>query len=119
MAWSFTQDKAVYLQIAERITMSILSGRFKPSEQIPSVRQLALTAAVNPNTVQHAFSDLEDEGIIVSKGTQGRFVTDDISVIEQSRKNLTKKLLNEFLSKAKELSVTKAELISIIEEVEL
>ena len=69
MAWSFSEGKAVYLQIAERITVSILSGKYLPSEQLPSVRQLALEAAVNPNTVQHAFCELEDDGIIVSKGT--------------------------------------------------
>ena len=78
MAWSFSEGKAVYLQIAERITTLILSGKYLPTEQLPSVRQLALEAAVNPNTVQHAFCELEDEGIIVSKGTQGRFVTEDV-----------------------------------------
>ena len=64
MAWSFTADKPVYLQIAKRITGLVLSGEYKSGEQIPSVRQLALEAAVNPNTVQHAFTYLEDEGII-------------------------------------------------------
>ena len=119
MAWSFSAEKPVYLQIAERITVSILSGKYSPSEQIPSVRQLALEAAVNPNTVQHAFSELEDEGIIVSKGTQGRFVTEEIQIIESCRKKLVKQLFNDFVTKSKELSVTKEELLSIVEEMEL
>lgn len=119
MAWSFSEGKAVYLQIAERITVSILSGKYLPSEQLPSVRQLALEAAVNPNTVQHAFCELEDEGIIVSKGTQGRFVTEETQVIENCRKNFVKKLFEDFVSKSKELSVTREELLSIVKEIEL
>ncbi len=119
MAWSFSEDKAVYLQIAERIIISILSGKYLPSEQLPSVRQLALEAAVNPNTVQHAVCELENDGIIVSKGTQGRFVTEETQVIENCRKNLVKKLFGDFVSKSKELSVTKEELLSIVKEIEL
>lgn len=119
MAWSFLEGKAVYLQIAERITTLILSGKYLPTEQLPSVRQLALEAAVNPNTVQHAFCELEDEGIIVSKGTQGRFVTEDTLVIENCRKKLVKQLFNDFVTKSKELLVTKEELLSIVKEIEL
>ncbi len=119
MAWSFTQDRAVYLQISERIIISIISGKYAPAQQIPSVRQLALEAAVNPNTVQHAFADLENEKIIVSKGTLGRFVTDDTEVIEKCRKKLAGELATTFIKKASELSISKDELISIIKETEL
>ncbi len=119
MAWNFSQDRPVYLQISERIIISILSGEYAPTQQIPSVRQLALEAAVNPNTVQHAFSDLEDEGIIVSKGTQGRFVTSDTEIIEKCRRKLAKKLVSDFVKRAGELSVKREELISIIEEMKL
>ncbi len=119
MAWSFSQDRAVYLQISERIIISIISGKYAPAQQIPSVRQLALEAAVNPNTVQHAFSDLENEKIIVSKGTLGRFVTEDTEVIEKCRKKLAQELVSSLVSKARELSISKEELISIIKEAEL
>lgn len=119
MAWSFSEEKAVYLQIAERITISVIAGKYLSGEQIPSVRQLAQEIAVNPNTVQHAFSELENDGLIVSKGTQGRYVTEDGAVIEDCRKKLAKKLFGEFVSRAKELSLGKDELISIIKEMEL
>ena len=85
LAWKFTSDKPVYLQIADRLTKSVLSGEYKPGEQIPSVRQLALEAAVNPNTIQHAFTELENNGLIISKNTIGRFVTDDEALIEECR----------------------------------
>ena len=77
MAWKFTGDRAVYLQIAERVKKAVLSGVYPPGEQIPSVRQLALEAAVNPNTVQHAFTELENQGI-----------HPDVVVVDPPRKGL-------------------------------
>lgn len=117
MAWHFSSDRPVYIQIADRITRSVLSGEYKPGEQIPTVRQLALEAAVNPNTVQHAFSDLENEGLIISKGTSGRFVTENKEIIEQSRNKLAKKIVCDFIKNTNSLSLTKEQVISMIEEV--
>lgn len=116
MAWSFTSEIPVYLQISKRITMAVLSGEYSAGAQIPSVRQLALDAAVNPNTVQHAFQELETEGIIISKGTLGRFVTEDETVITACRKKMAHQLIADFSRQAKGLSLTKEEIISILEE---
>ena len=117
MAWSFSSEKPVYLQIAERITLSVLSGEYKPGEQIPTVRQLATQAAVNPNTVQRSFSILESNGLVVSQGTVGRYVTNDTEIIEKCRKMLTEDIVNGFVKKCENLSVSKNEIINIIEEV--
>lgn len=117
MAWNFTSNKPVYLQIAERITNTILSGGYKPGEQIPTVRQLALEAAVNPNTVQHAFSELENEGLICVKGTMGRFVTENDEIIEKSRKKTAEKIVDEFLRNITALSISKEQAIDMIKEV--
>lgn len=116
MAWKFLSDSPVYLQIADRIRSSIVSGEYIPGQQLPTVRQFATMAAVNPNTVQHAFSELEDEGIIISRGTAGRFVTPDISEIDKCRRIQIKKLLDNFLSYAEQLSFSKREIIAMIEE---
>ncbi len=118
MAWHFSSDKPVYIQIAERITKSVLSGEYKPGEQIPTVRQLALIAAVNPNTVQRAFTELENNGIIISKGTVGRFVTENTETIEQSRNNLAEKVVYDFIKTAKQLSLSKEQILKMIEEVD-
>lgn len=117
MAWSFSSDKPVYLQIANRITASVLSGEYKAGEQIPTVRQLALEAAVNPNTVQRAFLELEQNGIVVSKGTVGRYVTLDTAVIEECRKQQIEEIVQNFIKKCESLSVGKEEIIDIIEGV--
>ena len=118
MAWSFSSDRPVYLQIAERITKSVLSAEFRPGEQLPTVRQLAMHAAVNPNTVQRAYQELENDGIIIVKGTLGRFVTDDTEIIERNRKKLAKYLVTEFCNNFGELSLPLSQAIEMIKEVE-
>ena len=117
MAWKFSSDRPVYYQIAERIVKKVLSGEYAVGEQIPSVRQIALEAAVNPNTVQHAFSELENEGLIISKGTLGRFVTEDKEIIEVSRKKLAEQLVKGFAENLEQLSISKEQAIKMIEEV--
>lgn len=119
MAWSFSNSSPVYLQIAERIVLSILSGEYKAGEQLPTVRQLAQEAAVNPNTVQHAFTELENEGIIVLKGTIGRFVTEDQNIIESGRMRLAEKTVKEFIAKLDGLSIDKDQALKMIKEVKL
>lgn len=118
MAWHFAPDRPVYLQIARRITQSVLSGKYLPGEQIPAVRQLALEAAVNPNTVQHAFAELESDGLILSKGTLGRFVTEEQAVIENCRKKLARQAVNDFLKNMSNLSISKEEAIALMKEAE-
>ncbi len=117
MAWKFSSDKPVYLQISDRIVKRVLSGEYSVGEQIPTVRQIALEAAVNPNTVQHAFSELENEGLIISKGTLGRFVTEDIDVVTACRRKMAEQLACEFVKNMEELSITKEETINLIGEV--
>lgn len=114
MAWSFSPHRPVYYQVAERIRQSIITGEYAPGEQIPSVRQLALEAAVNPNTIQHAFSELEDQGMIESRGTTGRFVTEDVSIIENCRRLEAQKLVDDFTEKASLLDIPTDDLIEMI-----
>ncbi len=114
MAWSFSSDSPVYLQIAERIKRSVLSGEYLIGGQIPTVRQLALEAAVNPNTVQHAFSELESEGIVISKGTLGRFVTEDVGVLEGCRQRMAQKLVGNFVDGMDQLSISTEQAIDMI-----
>lgn len=116
MAWKFTGDRAVYLQIAERIKKSVLSGVYPPGGQIPSVRQLAMEAAVNPNTVQHAFTELENQGIILSRGTLGRFVTENTETIEACRLEMAQQYVRVFLKDIEQLGITEAQAITMIKE---
>lgn len=118
MSWSFSSDRPVYVQLAQRIRNSVVTGVYPPGSQIPSVRQLAVTAAVNPNTVQHAFAELENEGLLVSKGTTGRFVTEDPVMIERCRQQQARALVSEFIKSASHISISRDELIQMIREEE-
>ena len=116
MAWSFDSDKAVYLQVAERVRKWVITGKYRPGEQIPPVRQIALDAAVNPNTVQHAFAQLESEGLIESHGTLGRFVTENPEKILEAKREEAKKLISVFVDGALELSISEEEIYKLVKE---
>ncbi len=118
MAWSFSTDRPVYIQIADRIKKSVLSGEYEAGQQIPTVRQLALEAAVNPNTVQHAFTELENEGIIIAKGTLGRFVTEDEQVVQAVREQMARNLAKTFVQEMGQLSISPEQALELIREVE-
>ena len=116
MAWSFSSDKPVYVQIAEKIERSVLSGEYQPGQQIPTVRQLALEAAVNPNTVQHAFTELERKGILISHSTLGRYVTSDTAVLEACRRQMAERVIEHFIRDLAVLSISAEEAITMIKE---
>jgi len=99
MTWSFTPDRPIYLQLQEQIKLSIVSGLHPSGGKLPTVRDLALEAAVNPNTMQRALTELEREGLIYAQRTSGRFVTEDESVIEKMKNELALGLVDAFLEK--------------------
>ena len=99
MTWSFTPDRPIYIQLQERLKLSIVSGLHPPGDKLPAVRDLALEAAVNPNTVQRALAELEREGLVHSQRTSGRFVTEDTAVIEKMKNALAMELVDAFLEK--------------------
>ena len=112
---SFDRNVPVFLQIKDRLKSDILNGVFSPRDKIPSVRQLALDMSVNPNTVQRALYILEEEGLIVTEGTTGKFVTDDDGLIEKCRLELREKALDSWLRHAHSLGITDEEIINFIE----
>ena len=117
MAWKFTADRPVYIQIADKLKKLVLSGQYEAGGQIPTVRQLALEAAVNPNTVQHAFTELEGEGLIISQGTLGRFVTEDQEVIRAVRKEMARNIAKDFAMEMEQLSMEPETVMELIREV--
>ena len=85
MEWKFTGDKPVYQQIVERLSGAILTGKYPAGQRIPSVRELAAQARVNPNTMQRALQEMEDQKLLITLGTTGRCVTEDQQVLEDLR----------------------------------
>ena len=115
MPWLFNRTEVVFLQIKKRLKTDILKGKYPPDSQFPTVRQLASEATVNPNTMQKALSLLEEEGLLYSKGTLGRFVTNDTELLKKGKEDVRRELITALLSQARELGISERELIEFIE----
>ena len=108
MAWEFDSATPLYAQLASRVRADIVCGVYKKGDKLPAVRELALAASVNPNTMQRAFACLEDEGLVITAGTLGRFVTDDDRVIAEARERIASFLVADFARK--ELAASRRQL---------
>ncbi|WP_329381434.1 GntR family transcriptional regulator [Anaerofustis butyriciformans] len=116
MGWEFENDRPIYLQIASFIERDILKGKYKAGDKLPSVREFASVADVNPNTMQKAFSELEKNNIVFSSRTSGRFVTEDEEIIQRRKVLLAKEYVDDFLIKMKEIGFDEKEITLIMEE---
>ena len=115
MEWNFRNDQPIYSQLTQRLTEAIVSGIYAPGEKLPSVRDLAVEAGVNPNTVQRALSELEREGLVFSQRTAGRFVTENENMITNAKLRIADERVSEFLRSMKTLGCGRQEIISLIE----
>ena len=106
MNWKFTGDRPVYQQIMALIRGAILKGELLPGGKVPSVRDLAAEAQVNPNTMQRALTELEREGLLVSGGTSGRSVTENPEVLEKMREKALEELARECAEKFMVFGIT-------------
>lgn len=116
MPWSLNSERPIYSQIMERITLDIISGTYLPGTKLPSVRDLAQEAGVNPNTMQKALSELERTGLIYSQRTSGRFITEDLTMIEKTKTDLAEEQIREFLKKMEHIGFDKLAAIKLIEQ---
>ena len=114
MSWQFRDNEPVFLQIKKRLRSEIVTGIYPPNSQIPTVRQLAFEAAVNPNTVQKALTELEYEGLLEGRGTVGRFVTGNVEVLSEAKRKMYRDAVLSWIKEAKALGITKEELIDLI-----
>ena len=117
MEWQIDNNKPVYIQLVEQLKMKIISGEIELDSKLDSVRSLAADAMVNPNTMQKALAELEREGLVYSKRTSGRFVTDNKELIEKERKKLVKDNVKKTLDTLINLGYTNDEILSLVEEI--
>ena len=106
----FNNSVPLYLQIVSEIKKQIVSGKLIPGERIPSVRELALTYKVNPNTMQKALIELEENGLIKTERTNGKFVTEDENIINKIKNDYADNLTQNYLSEMISLGITKQEI---------
>ena len=103
MAWKLDNDRPIYAQIVEKIKLRIISGFYQPGSKLPIVRDLALEAGVNPNTMQKAFAELENSGLLITMRTSGRMVTEDEERISMVRETIAQEKIDAFLQDMREL----------------
>lgn len=116
MPWDFDTDRPIYLQLMEHIQLKIISGEYAPGERLPSVRELAAEAAVNPNTMQKALTELERSGLVYAQRTSGRYITEDAQLIKNLRRETAGREAAAFLSSLKRLGFLPAEAAELLQE---
>lgn len=117
MPWNLKSDRPIYTQLIEQIELMIVSGVYPVGSKLPSVRDMAADAAVNPNTMQRALSQLESEGLLFSQRTSGRFVTEDGDKIMQVKKSFAVEVIREFLSKMNQLGYDREQTLSLLDHI--
>ena len=116
MAWNLSTDKPIYSQLVEIIQLQITSGKYKAGDRLPSVRELAAEASVNPNTMQKALAELERNALIITQRTSGRIVTEDTELIQKTQSNLADKYIENFFRAMKELGYSTEDILSLVQK---
>lgn len=118
MPWRLNSDRPIFIQIIEKIQMDIISGRYKPGDKLPSVREFAQEASVNPNTMQKALAELERTGLVYSQRTSGRYITEDTTMIEELKTQIAENIITQFFENMQNLGYEKHETISLLNRME-
>ena len=116
MKWQFSNEAPIYSQLITQVTVGIVSGVFPPGERLPSVRDLATEAGVNPNTMQRALTELERDGLVYSQRTAGRFVTEDKEMIETAKRGLAETHIRAFLAAMTHLGYQREEIVALVRQ---
>ena len=113
MEFELQSSRPIWQQIAEQLERRIVTGVYPPGSRFPTVRDLAAEAGVNPNTMQRALGQLENEGLVITNRTAGRTVTEDVAVLDAMRKRLATERKELYFSDMKELGFSRAQAAEI------
>ena len=116
MAWELNSDRPIYAQILEKLQVRIICGIYRPGEWLPSVRDLAAEASVNPNTMQRAFMELERSGLVMTQRNMGRVVTQDTQLIENAKHQMAVTQMNSFFANMRQLGYSDSEIVTLINQ---
>jgi GntR family transcriptional regulator len=111
MGWKLNNDRSIWIQLKEQLGKQIVSGLYQCGEKLPSVRDLAKEAGVNPNTMQRALASLDQEGLVITNRTTGRCVTDDQEILMQYREGMAEEVIHTYLQGMEELGYNKEEAV--------
>ena len=114
MQWKLTDGRPIWTQLTEQLTERIVSGIYPLGSRMPSVRELAAEAGVNPNTMQRALAQLEADGLVSTNRTAGRTVTEDSTSVEQVRQNLAEDKMELYVTGMATLGYTETEAANML-----
>ena len=115
MSWEFQDHLPIYAQLMDTLKRRIITGRYLPGEKLPSVRELAAEAGINPNTVQRAFGELEREGLIYTQRATGKYVTENADDIKSAREALARTQVADFLRAMQSLGFSVGDVIVLLQ----
>ena len=116
MNFIFDNDRPIYIQLVEQLKEYIVSGKFKAGEKLPSVREFAMQIKVNPNTVQKALAEIENQKLIYTERTNGKFVTENEELIENVKKELANQKVQKYFQDMNKLGINKQDAITYLQE---
>ncbi|HIR46632.1 MAG TPA: GntR family transcriptional regulator [Candidatus Caccousia avicola] len=118
MAWNLQSDRPIYAQLVDQIQRMIVTGIFPAGSRLPSVRELAAEAAVNPNTMQRALVKLEEDGLLYTQRTSGRYVTEETERIMEVKRALAEELIRQFVENMNRLGYTREQSVELLKKEE-
>ena len=108
----------IWAQVADALKRDMVSGRLLPGEKLPSTRDLAIRFTINPNTAARVYQELEADGLCETRRGLGTYVTGDADRLARTRTEMAETLLRGFLSRMRDLGMTRAEALAMLEEAE-
>lgn len=118
MDWQFDSSMPIYTQLVYKIELAIVSGEFVRGQRLSAVRDMAAEAGVNPNTMQRAFQELERQGLVYTQRSSGRYVTEDMTVIENTKQALARENIKSFMDSMQRIGYSREEIIRLLESSE-
>ena len=114
MSFVFNNETPIYLQLIDDIKLQIINKVYLPNAKLPSVRELSVMYEVNPNTIQKALAQLEEEKLIFTERTNGKYVTDDLSLIHSIRDTTIHNMIDDFYVSMSRLGLNKEQVLQIL-----
>lgn len=111
---NFDNNIPIYIQLVEYFKFCIISGKYEAGERLASVRDLAMEAKVNPNTVQKALAELEEFGLVYTDSTNGRYVTNDKKLIMKCKKEYALSITAKYVNEMKNLGFSEVDIDKFI-----
>lgn len=117
MEFNFNNESPIYIQLVNELKLAIISGEYPLGSKIPSVRDLALTAKVNPNTMQKALGELEKDKLIYTERTNGKYVTENRKLLEKIKNDIATDITKDYITNMNKIGINKNDILSYLEEI--